>query len=419
MKPGLSLMVAATACAGLLGPASAVDRGTDGNRRSAAASRAPEVVRGEYLARIGDCISCHTARGGQPFAGGFALETGFGALYSPNITPDMETGIGKWTANDFWQAMHEGKSKNGALLYPAFPYTNYTKVTRADADAIFAYLKSLPSVRRPNKEHELRFPYNQRNLLIGWRALYFSPGEYKADASQSAEWNRGAYLVQGLGHCDACHTSRNFLGATNKDEGLAGGLLPVTNWYAPALTSNRELGLGDWDIKDLTALLKTGVSGRGAVFGPMAAVVQNSLQYLSDGDLRAIAVYLKSPGQDDAPADQPSEALYTAGAKIYDTHCKDCHRANGEGMPPAYPPLASNQSITMRSVMNPIRMVLNGGFPPVTASNPRPYGMPPFSHLLNDQEVAAVVTYVRQSWGNRASAVPVWEVTKSRGLPSD
>jgi mono/diheme cytochrome c family protein len=418
MKPALSLIVAAAACAGLLGPASGADRATDGNQRAGAGSRTSDVTRGEYLARIGDCISCHTARGGQPFAGGLALETGFGALYSPNITPDMETGIGKWTANDFWRAMHEGKSKDGTLLYPAFPYTNYTKVTRADSDAIFAYLKSLKPVRRPNHEHELRFPYNQRKLLIGWRALYFSPGEYKADPSQSPEWNRGAYLVQGLGHCDACHTSRNFLGATNKDEGLAGGLLPVTNWYAPALASNRELGLGDWDIKDLTALLKTGVSGRGAVFGPMAAVVQNSLQYLSDGDIRAIAVYLKAPGQEDAPIEQ-SEALYAAGAKIYDTHCKDCHRSNGEGVSPAYPPLANNQSITMRSVMNSVRMVLNGGFPPVTESNPRPYGMPPFSHLLNDQEVAAVVTYVRQSWGNRASAVPVWEVTKSRGLPSD
>jgi mono/diheme cytochrome c family protein len=221
--------------------------------------------------------------------------------------------------------------------------------------------------------------------------------------------------VQGLGHCDACHTSRNFLGATNKDEGLAGGLLPVTNWYAPALASNRELGLGDWDIKDLTALLKTGVSGRGAVFGPMAAVVQNSLQYLSDGDIRAIAVYLKAPGQEDAPIDQQSEALYASGAKIYDTHCKDCHRSNGEGVSPAYPPLANNQSITMRSVMNSVRMVLNGGFPPVTESNPRPYGMPPFSHLLNDQEVAAVVTCTCASRGgqSRRARCRYWEVTKS------
>jgi mono/diheme cytochrome c family protein len=377
------------------------------------------VARGEYLVRAGDCISCHTARDGQPFAGGYAIATGFGTLYAPNITPDPETGIGKWTANDFWSAMHEGKSKDGTLLYPAFPYTNYTKVLRADSDAIFNYLRSLKPVRRVNRQHELRFPYNQRKLLVGWRALYFTPGEYKPDATRSPEWNRGAYLVQGLGHCDACHTSRNMLGALSKGEEFSGGLLPTSNWYAPSLTSNREAGLGEWEIKDLAALLKTGVSSRGAVYGPMAAVVQNSLQYLSVDDIRAIAVYLKSLGQEDAAVDQKAEEQYTTGAKIYDTHCKACHRSNGEGRPPDYPPLAKNQSITMKSTMNPIRMVLNGGFPPGTESNPRPYGMPQFSHLLSDQEVAAVVTYIRQSWGNRASAVPAWDVAAARGMPSD
>jgi len=406
MKATLSLIIAAAVCTGVVGTTCAADR-------------TPEVVRGEYLARIGDCVSCHTARGGQPFAGGFALETGFGALYTPNITPDLETGIGKWTANDFWTAMHEGKSQDGTLLYPAFPYTNYTKVSREDSDAIFVYLKSLPPVRQRNREHALRFPYNQRKLLIGWRTLYFSPGEYKPDWTRPPEWNRGAYLVQGLGHCDACHTSRNFLGATNTEEGMAGGLLPVSNWYAPSLTASRESGLGEWDIKDLVLLLKTGTSSRGAVFGPMAAVVQNSLQYLTDADIRAMAVYLKSPGQDDTGNNQQLAAMLASGAKIYDLHCKSCHGSNGEGAPPAYPPLANNQSILMSSANNPVRMVLNGGFPPGTDANPRPYGMPPFSHLLTDQEVAAVVTYVRQSWGNRAGPVPVWEATKARGLPMD
>ena len=186
-----------------------------------------------------------------------------------------------------------------------------------------------------------------------------------------------------------------------------------------ALTSNRELGLGDWDIKDLTALLKTGVSGRGAVFGPMAAVVQNSLQYLSDGDLARYRRVSEIAGAGRRACRSTVGGAVRGRREDLRHALQGLSRANGEGMPPAYPPLANNQSITMRSVMNPIRMVLNGGFPPVTASNPRPYGMPPFSHLLNDQEVAAVVTYVRQSWGNRASAVPVWEVTKSRGLPSD
>ena len=406
MKAGPSLIVVAVVCSSVAGTACAADR-------------APDVVRGEYLARIGDCVSCHTARGGQPFAGGFAIESDFGALYTPNITLDLETGIGKWTTDDFWVAMHECKSKDGTLLYPAFPYTNYTKVSREDSDAIFAYLKSLKPVRQRNREHALRFPYNQRKLLVGWRTLYFSLGEYKPDWKQPPEWNRGAYLVQGLGHCDACHTSRNFLGATNTAEGMSGGLLPVSNWYAPSLSANRESGLGEWDIKDLMSLLKTGASPRGAVFGPMAAVVQNSLQFLTDADIRAIAVYLKSPGQDDNGNNQQLAAVLASGAKIYDLHCKSCHGSNGEGAPPSYPPLANNQSILMSSVNNPVRMVLNGGFPPGTDANPRPYGMPPFSHLLTDQEVAAVVTYVRQSWGNRAGAVPVWEATKGRGLPMD
>lgn len=388
-------------------------------KAESAPPRAADVVRGEYLARIGDCVACHTARGGQPFAGGYAITSSFGTLYSPNITPDAETGIGKWTANDFWTALHEGKSRDGTLLYPAFPYTNYTKVSRADADAMFAYLKSLPPARRANREHELRFPYNQRKLLIAWRALYFSPSAFEADANRSEEWNRGAYLVQGLGHCDACHTSRNLLGATNKDAEFAGGMLPMSNWYAPSLTSHRESGLGSWETDDLVAFLKTGVSAKGAVYGPMATVVKNSLQYLSDGDARAIAVYLKSLAKDDEPDEQQEAVLYRSGAKLYDQHCKDCHMANGTGAPPIYPPLADNQSITMKSVMNPVRMVLNGGFPPATGGNPRPYSMPPFGHLLNDQEVAAVVTYIRQSWGNRAGAVPTWDVAKARGMPND
>jgi len=395
--------------------------------RGPSATRVPAQTDGEYLARAGDCIACHTARGGEAFAGGFEMPTPFGTLYTPNITPDPETGIGKWTADDFYRAMHDGKSKDGSLLYPAFPYPSYTKVTRADADAIYGYIQTIAPVKKKNKPHALKFPYNQRNLLIGWRALYFQPGEYKPDPAQSAEWNRGAYLVLGLGHCDACHTSRNMLGATVKDKELSGGLIPLQDWYAPSLTSNREAGLGQWEIEEVVALLRTGISKRGVVFGPMAQVVHDSLQYITEADTQAMAVYLKSLATTDAPSDpgqirtteSQGRASYDSGAKLYDRHCKSCHGANGLGVPPMYPPLANNQAITMAFSVNPIRMVLFGGFPPSTRGNPRPFGMPPFAYTLSDQEVADVVTYMRQSWGNRASAVSPSDVAKYRTVPVD
>ena len=235
------------------------------------------------------------------------MPTPFGSLFTPNITPDPETGIGKWTADDFYRALHEGKSKDGSLLYPAFPYPSYTKVTRADADAIYGYIMSIAPVKRKNTPHKMKFPYNQRNLLVGWRTLYFQPGEYKYDPKQSAEWNRGAYLVLGLGHCDACHTSRNFMGATVKDKELAGGLIPLQDWYAPSLTSNREAGLGQWEVEEVVALLRTGISKRGAVFGPMAQVVHDSLQYVTEADTQAMAVYLKSLATTGAPSDPTAD----------------------------------------------------------------------------------------------------------------
>jgi mono/diheme cytochrome c family protein len=396
-------------------------------QRVPSSTRIPAQTDGEYLARAGDCVACHTARGGEPFAGGLEMKTPFGTLYTPNITPDPETGIGKWSADDFWKALHDGRSRDGSLLYPAFPYPSYTKITRADADAIYGYIWSLMPVRRRNTPHDMRFPYDQRKLLFGWRSLYFDPGVFTPRAGETAEWNRGAYLVQGLGHCDACHTSRNLLGATVKEKELAGGLIPLQDWYAPSLTSNREAGLGQWDIDDVVALLRTGISKRGVVFGPMAQVVHDSLQYLTESDTQAMAVYLKSLAPSGAPDDplqiRPTEgqssASFEAGAKIYDTHCKLCHGASGLGVPPMYPPLANNQAISMEFSVNPIRMVLFGGFPPATRGNPRPFGMPPFASILTDQNVADVVTYMRQSWGNRGTAVNAVEVAKYRTVPVD
>lgn len=394
--------------------------------QAADASDSNIVARGEYLARAGDCIACHTTPGGKLFAGRRPMATPFGTLYSPNISPDKETGIGKWTAIQFYSMMHTGHSPDGSLLYPAMPFAAYTKMTRNDSDAIFSYLKSVPAVRLVNRPHDMRFPYNNRSLLLGWRTLYFREGEFKPDPAQSVEWNRGAYLVQGPGHCSMCHTAINALGGSSESRAFEGGLIPMQAWSAPSLTSNKEAGLGEWSLEDIANLLRTGVSDRGAVYGPMAEVVYDSLQYLSDDDIRAMAVYLKSLPPHGAEATVPSttsvedkDRLYPLGSKIYDAQCATCHGAKGRGKLPQFPPLANNQSIQMESSVNPIRMVLNGGYPPGTTRNPQPYGMPPFAQSLSDEEVAAVVTFIRTAWGNHGTAISVKDVNDLRSAPLD
>ena len=387
---------------------------------AAAEPASQQVARGKYLALAGNCVSCHTARGGLAYAGGRAIETPFGQIFSPNLTPDNKTGLGSWSPDDFWRAMHHGKSKGGRLLYPAFPYPNYTKVTRADSDALFAYLSTLPPAVQAKREHTLRFPYNNQFVLAIWRALYFTPGVFQPEPTRSAAWNRGAYLVTGLGHCNACHTSRDALGGTNLKADLAGGVMPISNWYAPALTASTEAGLGNWQQQQLADLLRHGISQRGAVSGPMAEVVYKSLQYLTESDVQAMAEYLKSlphahaqaRSQINAPqAQSESMTLIMAwGAKLYKEHCIDCHGEAGAGKPPAYQPLAGNSSLTTRSAVNAIRMVLDGGYPPGTTGNPRPYGMPPFRTTLSSQEVAAVLSYIRNSWGNKGGMVTPDEV---------
>jgi mono/diheme cytochrome c family protein len=305
------------------------------------------------------------------------------------------------------------------------PFGSYTKVTRQDSDAIFAYLKTIPPVRQANRPHDLRFPYNNRSLILGWRTLFFKEGEFKPDPKQSEQWNRGAYLVEGLGHCGMCHTAINALGGSSESQAFQGGLIPMQNWYAPSLTSNREAGLGDWSIEEISDLLRKGISNRGAVYGPMAEVVYNSLQYLTDDDTRAMAIYLKSlaqPSPQAAASGVPkaeSRLLLSLGKTVYDAQCGTCHGVRGEGKPPHYPPLAGNQSIQMGSAVNPIRMVLNGGYPPGTAGNPMPYGMPPFAQSLSDEEVAAVVTYIRTAWGNRGAAITAREANDLRSAPLD
>lgn len=388
-----------------------------------AANKTTEVItRGEYLARAGDCVACHTLPGAKEFAGGRAMPTPFGNMYVPNITPDEDTGIGAWTPDEFYRMMHNGVSRDGTLLYPVMPFASYTKVTREDSDAIYAYLMSVPPAKQKNRPHELRFPFNNRELLVGWRTLYFKEGEYKPEPSQSEQWNRGAYLVQGLGHCAMCHTQVNVLGGSSQSKEFEGGMIPNQNWYAPSLTSNREAGLGNWSMQDIKDLLQTGVSHRSTVYGPMAEVTYNSLQYLNDVDVEAMAVYLKSLPQRDAESPPSSQARLVApnvmelGRKVYEKQCAMCHGTEGKGSPPGLPPLAGNQSITMSSPVNSIRMVLNGGYAPGTKKNPRPYGMPPFNHILNDEEAAAVVTYIRVAWDNSGTPVAPAQVNELRRL---
>lgn len=376
------------------------------------------IARGAYLARAGNCMSCHTARGGLAYAGGRGIDTPFGTVFSSNLTPDEKTGIGGWSPAHFWRAMHNGRAQDGRLLYPAFPYPNYTQVSREDSDALFAYLRSLPAVEQARPPHALRFPYNSQAALAVWRALYFKPGVYEADKQRSAEWNRGAYLVRGLGHCAACHTARNALGASSESLDLAGGLIPMQNWYAPSLSSPHEAGVGEWDRQHIVALLKTGVSPSASATGPMAEVVLRSTQYLSDADLAAVAQFLKElapPATLALPAAPAAQAsVLTQGAKLYEQHCAQCHGEQGRGVSKAYPALAGNRAVTMPQAANLVQIVLNGGYAPATEGNPRPFGMPPFVLVLSDSEVAAVLTHIRQSWGNQASMVTPLEVGRTR-----
>jgi mono/diheme cytochrome c family protein len=391
---------------------------------------ADSIERGRELVTLSDCGSCHTVRGGAPFAGGHAIPTPFGTFYSPNITPDTQTGIGQWSEEDFWHALHNGYAKDGTLLYPTFPYTNYTKISRSDADAMFAYLKSVPPVSQSNRVHELRFPFNHRLLLVPWRYLFFRPGVYEPDPARGPEWNRGAYLIQGPAHCSACHEARNALGAIRSKHNPSGGL--VLSWYAPALSSSREAGVRDWNEADIVHLLKTGQAGmsspsspHASTLGPMAQVVHDSLQFARDEELRAMAVYLKALPET-APRSSwavlratrvATVATLSDGQTLYARHCAQCHGKQGEGHLPAAPPLAGNRALTMSSVVDPIRIVLFGGYPPGTTGNPRPYGMPPYLTTLSDKEIADVLTYVRASWGNGSDVVSADEVAQNRGSP--
>jgi mono/diheme cytochrome c family protein len=361
-----------------------------------------QVKRGEYLARAGDCTSCHTKpNGGKPFAGGFTLGTPFGNLVTPNITPDVETGIGTWTSDDFYRALHDGVSKRVGDLYPAMPYTFYTKVTREDSDAIYAYLMSLEPVRNQVVVNQLRWPFDMRWTLIGWRELYFIEGTYKPDPAWGPEWNRGAYLVEGLGHCSACHSPRNFMGGIEKDKAFTGAEL-TDGWFALNLTENWKTGLGQWSVDDIVTYLKNGFLKRKSTsLGDMREVVHNSMSYMTDADLRAIATYLKTiPANTSSLAEaQKTLPVSKAGALDYARYCAGCHQAKGVGIAGIFPPLKGNGAVVAAEPDNIIKVVL-GGVPARSGY----VHMPAWAPTLTDQQIADIANYIRTSWGNSAPA---------------
>lgn len=381
----------------------------------APATDAALQTRGAQLARAGNCMACHTARGGAPYAGGRRIGTPFGDIYAGNLTPDTETGLGAWSAEAFRRALHEGRSRDGRLLYPAFPYTHFTRLSDEDVDALWAHLRSLPAVHQPNTAHALRFPYGTQPALALWRVLFFEPGRMASDATRSAEWNRGAYLVNGVAHCAACHGTRNAWGAVTRDFG--GALLPDGRWYAPSLHDPRQAGVQGWPAERVLALLRDGTVPGASVAGPMAEVVFHGTQHLPEADLRAMVTYLQTlPVQPSVPPahEAADRAVLDAGDRLYRQHCADCHGLQGEGRAGAYPPLAGNRVVTMDDPTNALQAILGGGFAPATPGHPQPYGMPPFRTLLQDGEIAAVATYLRQSWGHRASRVTALDVQRAR-----
>lgn len=370
------------------------------------------VQQGEYLARAGDCTSCHTAQKDQPFAGGFRLDTPFGYLLSPNITPDKQTGIGNWSADDLYRTLHDGVNKHGQYLFPAMPYTSYTKVTRADSDAIYAYLMSLPAVSNAVQVNHLDFPFNVRLSMLGWNELYFDKGTFQADSKQNDAWNRGAYLVEGLGHCSECHSPRNLLGGIEQKKAFSGAV--IDGWFALNLTDSLKTGLGNWSTADIASYLKTGADkGKSTSLGPMAEVVHNSLSFMTDSDLQAMAEYLKAlpPSSRMSPDYKPDTTL-KAGATLYVDNCSGCHQAQGSGMPGVFPPLAGN-GVVLAADPNDILKVALFGIPVQDGY----IAMPAFGHL-SDQQIADLANYVRSSWGNHASAnATAAQVTALRKMP--
>jgi mono/diheme cytochrome c family protein len=372
------------------------------------------IARGKALTTAADCASCHTADPARPFAGGKPIETPFGAIYSPNLTPDRETGLGAWSDEDFYRALHNGVSRDGSRYYPAFPYPHFTKMIRGDVLAVRAYLATLTPFRNTPPPPELRWPLNYRVVMRAWNFLFFRPGLFEPNQQKSPEWNRGGYLVEGAAHCGACHTPKNLFGAERRGRAYGGGR--VQGWFAPRLDSAERSGLKSWSIDDIVEYLQSGRNGRSHAGGPMAEVVVNSTSQMSDADVHAIAVYLK-----DMPAaaaeravTPPPQAELAAGAAIYAHACIACHEADGSGAPRIYPPLPGNANLQAADPSSTLRIILDGAQTVTTPRAPNTGSMPAYAKQLSDQEIADVTNYMRNSWGNTASPVTPAQVRKAR-----
>ncbi len=400
----------------------------------------PSVERGRYLAKAGDCISCHTGPGAAPFAGGLPMKTPFGTIVSSNITPDKSAGIGDYTEADFARALREGVRRDGKHLYPAMPYPSFAKLNDADMHDLYAYFRQgvAPSATKPPPT-DLPWPFSMRFLMIGWNLLYLDKGVYQADSSRSAEWNRGAYLAQGLGHCGDCHTPRSMLGGVKAnserkgDSYLAGTL--IDGWLAQPLRHMEQPTAAQWSTDDMVTYLKTGRTAHTAAFGPMSQVVENSTQYMTKEDLGSIATYLQSIG---APAGTPAVAVSPqvavvaaaekqpatqqlrsgtvagAGAMVYLNNCNACHRSDGTGATHTFPALAGNTVVNAKDPTSLIRIVLEGSARPGTVESPSALAMPGFGWRLTDANVADMLSFVRASWGNKAEAVTPAQVATVR-----
>jgi mono/diheme cytochrome c family protein len=364
---------------------------------------------GKYQAVLGDCAGCH----GKNLAGGVALATPFGTLVTPNITPDRDTGIGNWSGEDFRQAMKTGIAPGGKLLYPAMPYPAYAHMPDGDVASLWAYLRTVRPVKNSVNVNQLRFPFNLRFMMRGWNILFFSPAPTASKPDKSAAWNRGAYLVAGPGHCGACHTPKNFFGA-DKSVSLSGASLQ--GWWAPDLGGDAKSGLGAWSAADVVEYLKTGRNTHSLASGPMAEAVENSTSQMNDADLNAIAVYLKDlpAGSGNGGGASGIEGRMKSGAALYQVNCAACHNANGKGDRMLFPPLAGNAVAMQENPETLVRVVLAGSKGAATAKAPTGPAMPSFAWKLGDAQVADILTYVRNNWGNAAPAVDAGAVAKIR-----
>jgi mono/diheme cytochrome c family protein len=401
-----------------------------GSHQAALAPRAePAAVPasgGRYLAILGNCQGCHTRPGAPPFSGGLGIPTPFGTVYSSNLTPSA-SGLARWSADDFWRAMHHGQSRDGRWLNPAFPYTNFRHITRADSDALYAFFKGLEPVEAIPPPHDLRWPFNTQVALQAWRRLYLPRAEPMpqpaAQSAADAQQQRGAYLVQGLGHCSVCHMPRNALGGNADMLSLEGGFIAGQSWYAPSLRDPLDGGVQSRPSAEVRQLLQSGRGGADRTSGPMAEIVRHSLQNWTVQDMDAMVSYLQSLPQpvaaERSKSPAPPRRVLDSGAALYDKHCADCHGAQGQGVRGAdgnwaYPPLRDNRTVLQHSPANLLQTVLYGGFGPSTAGNPRPFGMPPYVLTLSEQEVADLLSFVRASWGHQAAPVSAQDVQRLR-----